>query len=80
MNKPLLAAIAAAIFIGRIITMTKNAMNVAKIAGVGMILGATVGVVGGCLTTGKKRTMKRRVRHATDMMGDLLGNVTYMFK
>jgi len=76
------AAVAAAVVIciWRLTSMTRSTMSIVRGAGIGMALGMAAGIAGGCALAGKKRTMRRRARHAAHMMTDLLDNAAYIFK
>lgn len=62
--------------------MVRNSCNMAKGVGIGLLVGAAVGMMGGYAfgCGGKKKLMKRRAAKAAESVGDLLGNVTYLFR
>ena len=81
MNKAIPVAATALICIGRVMKVTRTAMNVAKGVGAAVALGAAVGLAGSCLSSSHNRctvrkTMRRAARkfeHLMDGMSEMLG-------
>ena len=65
--------------IWRMYDMYKNTMSVVKGIGAGMAVGIAAGVVGATVL-GNKKKVKKHAHKAMHAVGDLLGNVPYMFK
>lgn len=65
--------------IWRYYKMSRNAMNVAKGIGAGMVAGVMVGFVGSQMMKNEKK-MKKKVGKAFSAFGDLIENAQYMFK
>ena len=65
--------------IWRYYKMSRNAMNVAKGIGAGMVAGVMVGFVGSQMMKNEKK-MKKKAGKAFSAVGDLIENAQYMFK
>lgn len=74
------AAVAAYTCYRRISKVTRTTRSMMTGIGVGMAVGATVGVVGGIAANSNKKMLRRKASRARDLMGDLVDNVTYLFK
>ena len=80
MQDSLAICTAAIISIGRIVNMTRTATNIAKGVGVGMAVGAAAGLAGSYMMNGKRRSAKKKAKHAAHVMGELIESVGYIFK
>lgn len=79
MNKAIPVTATALICIGRVMRMTRTAMNVAKGVGAAVALGAAVGLAGSCLTTSRSRcTMKKSMRKAARKFEHLMDGMSHM--
>ncbi len=79
MNRTVCATAAALICIGRVIQMTRTAMNVVKGVGAAVAIGAAVGLAGGYIATNRRSPMKKGVRKAARKMEHLMDGMTHMF-
>lgn len=73
-------AINSLIIIGRTVNMTRNISTCAKGIGVGLLIGAAAGVAGGMMANANRRKLKKKMRHVSGSVTDLLDNIGYMFK
>ena len=79
MNRAVCTTAAALICIGRVIRMTRTAMNVVKGVGAAVAIGAAVGLAGGYIATSRRSPMKKGVRKAARRMEHLMDGMTHMF-
>lgn len=81
MEKLVAASTAALIIVGRVCKVTRMAKCITKGVAIGMAMGALAGAAGSyCMSSGTKRTMRRKANHAADFVSDLMDNMGYMFK
>lgn len=79
MNRAACVAATALICIGRVIRMTRTAMNVVRGVGAAVAIGAAVGLAGGYIATTRRSPMKKGVRKAARKMEHLMDGMTHMF-
>ena len=60
--------------------MAKGAMNVVKGVTLGMVAGATAGLVGKKMLDNNKKSIKKKANRALKEMGSMLDTASYMFK
>ena len=60
--------------------MAKTAMNLVKGVTLGMLAGATAGLVGKKMLDNNKKSIKKKANRALKEMGSMLDTASYMFK
>ena len=80
MCKLISVACATYIWYRRISKVTRTTKSMVRGIGVGMAVGAAAGVVGGIAAHSNRKMLKRKAGRAADFVGDLMNNVTYLFK
>ncbi len=60
--------------------MAKTAMNLVKGVTLGMVAGATAGLVGKKMLDNNKKSIKKKANRALKEMGSMLDTASYMFK
>ncbi|MBQ1977446.1 MAG: hypothetical protein II225_01720 [Ruminococcus sp.] len=60
--------------------MSKTAMNLVKGVTLGMVAGATAGLVGKKMLDNNKKSIKKKANRALKEMGSMLDTASYMFK
>ena len=74
------AACAAHIWYRRINKVTRTTKSLVRGIGIGMAVGAAAGMAGGIMGHSNKKMLRRKAGRAADFVGDLVENVTYLFK
>ena len=64
----------------RINCMTRTTKSMVRGVTIGMTVGAVAGIAGGIVAHSNKKMIKRKTGRAVDYIGDLVDNVTYLFK
>lgn len=78
MNRGICTAATALIFIGRVIRMTRTAMNVVRGVGAAVAIGAAVGLAGSYIASTRRSPMKKGIRKAARRMEHLMDGMTHM--
>ncbi len=60
--------------------MSRGLTDIAKGAGLGMAIGAVAGFAGSCVMSSRRHSMRRKAKNAAGMVGDVLDNISFMFK
>lgn len=80
MDRVISVVCATYIWYRRICKVTRTTKSLVRGIGIGMAVGAAAGIAGGIAGNSNKKMLKRKAGRAADFVGDLMENVTYLFK